>query len=364
MILEVITQSSVNEEEWNEQLCDSEFSSAYQTNNWIKNYQKLPGSIPVFIQVRTEKNKIVGQLASIIQKNYLRNENVLAKNLGSKFNISSILTWSYGPIIYDPTNYSKILSGILSELDKIAQKHKVIMIRGSTSPLDTNNSKKVFLKKGYRFQPWSTHLIKLDQDQDNLHSSFDKKTRYDIRKSEKNNLTFKMPEGPDYLKEFYELKNEEYQRDGRKIAPISKSYEERWKNLYKNGFEKVFLAKNHDHAISGISNIIFNGYLIQHGVANSLNRNLLSGTFLTWETIKWAIKNKQKYYDMGGVNPNPASSKEKNIDFFKSKWGGQKYSFGIYTKILDKKKQILSSILKNPKSVLRKLHHRKFKKIC
>jgi len=69
------------------------------------------------------------------------------------------------------------------------------------------------------------------------------------------------------------------------------------------------------------------------------------------------MKNNLKYYDMGGINPNPSSKKEKNIDFYKSKWGGQQYSFGISTKILNRKKQILSSILRNPKKIIKKLYN-------
>jgi lipid II:glycine glycyltransferase (peptidoglycan interpeptide bridge formation enzyme) len=345
---------SVDDTEWNSFLYNSEFSTVFQTSNWVKNYQNM-GSKPVFIQIESEKG-IVAQLAAIIHKNSLRHDNIVAKNLGWKFNISSILTWSYGPIISDLENYSEIFSLIISLLEKIAKQHNVMMIRGSTPPLDQNNPKKLFEEYLYSFLPWSTYIIPLNQTEDTLYSSLDKKTRYDIRKSEKNNFLFEIPEDSDYPKEFYELKNEEYIRDNRKVSPISNSYEERWKNLYQNGLEKIFLAKNKNHTVSGISNIIFNGYSIQHAVANS-KIDLTAGTFLTWNVVKWAIKNKIKYYDVGGINPNPTSKKEKNIDFYKSKWGGQQYSFGIYTKILNRKKQILSSILRNPKKIIKKLYN-------
>ncbi|MDC0228755.1 hypothetical protein OAJ71_01975 [Nitrosopumilus sp.] len=345
---------SVDDTDWNSFLYKSEFSTVFQTSNWVKNYQNM-GSKPVFIQIESEKG-IVAQLAAIIHKNSLRHDNILAKNLGSKFNISSILTWSYGPIILDLENYSEIFSLIISSLDKIAKQHNVMMIRGSTPPLDQNDPKKLFQKYQYSFLPWSTYIVSLNQNEDLFFSSLDKKTRYDIRKSEKNNLLFEIPQNADYPKEFYELKNEEYKRNGKKVAPISNSYEKRWKNLYQNGFEKIFVTKNKNHILSGISNIIFNGYSIQHAVANS-KIDLSAGTFLTWNVIKWAMKNNLKYYDMGGINPNPSSKKEKNIDFFKSKWNGQQYSYGIYTKILDQKKQIISVILGNPRKIIKKLNN-------
>lgn len=342
----------MKDDEWNKFFYKSDFSTTYQTSNWVNNYKNIK-SIPIFLQVES-KQEIVGQLAAIIHKNSLRHDNLFAKKLGWRFNISSILTWSYGPVISDLENYSEILSLILSYVEKIAKQHNVMMIRGSTHPLDKNNSENLFKKHGFHHLPWSTHVISLDKDENSLYSSLDKKTRYDIRKSEKNNYVFEMPNDLDYVKEFYELKNEEYMRDNRKVAPISNFYEERWKNLFQNGLEKIFLAKKDNKTISGIGNIIFNGYSIQHAVANS-KIDLLGGTFLTWNVIKWAINNNLKYYDMGGINPNPTSEKEKNIDFFKSKWGGQQHSFGIYTKILDKKKYTLFSILRNPQKIILKL---------
>ena len=352
LIAKVINEP--DEEKWNNFLTNSDASTAYQTVNWIKNYETIPNSKPIFIQI--EKNGvIVAQLAAIIHQNYLRNENKLAKNIGWKFNISSLLTWVYGPIIYDHEHHSEILSLIISKIEDIAKQNKIVMIRGSTPPLDNNNFQKIFNEYNFDYQPWSTYILKLDKNKDSLYDSFNKKTRYDIRKSETNNLTFEIPSNENYLQEFYELKNEEYERDGRKIVPTDISYTRRWHNLYKNGIEKVFLAKHNGRTISGISNIIFNGYMLQHAVANSHEKNLLGGTYVTWKTIQWAIDNNQKYYDMGGINPSPISKKEKNIDFFKSKWGGEEAPFGIFVKILNKKKQLLSSALKNPNKILRKI---------
>ena len=341
------------DDNWNEHLRKYEYSSAFQTMNWIKNY-KNPGSTPIFIQVEND-NEIVGQLAAIIHKNFLRNENTLAKKIGSKINISSILTWTYGPIIFDEGNYSIIIKKILQCIDQIAKDKNIVMITGSTPPMEEYNPEEIFKEFGYNKKIWSTYVISLKENEDELFESFDKKTRYDIRKAYEKNLSFEIPDEQDYPVEFYKLKNEEYVRAHRHISPISESYEERWKNLYKNEIEKIFLAKKNNKVVSGISNIFFNGYVIQHGVANSSDRDSFGGTFLTWETIKWAIKNKQKFYDMGGINPNPGSKKEKNIDFYKAKWGGRLYNYSIYTKIVNKQKHMVSSVLKNPKNILKKI---------
>ena len=58
---------------------------------------------------------------------------------------------------------------------------------------------------------------------------------------------------------------------------------------------------------------------------------------------------------MGGFNPIPTSEKETNIDFYKSKWGGEKYDFGIYTKILDKTKFKILTGLKEPRRAMKEI---------
>ena len=42
------------------------------------------------------------------------------------------------------------------------------------------------------------------------------------------------------------MKNEEYNRDKRRLAPITNSYKDRWENLYRNDIEKIFLAKSNE----------------------------------------------------------------------------------------------------------------------
>ena len=58
---------------------------------------------------------------------------------------------------------------------------------------------------------------------------------------------------------------------------------------------------------------------------------------------------------MSGVNPEPSSKKEARIDFFKSKWGGEKYDYLTFMKILDKQKAKISFALQDPRKILSKI---------
>ena len=70
--------------------------------------------------------------------------------------------------------------------------------------------------------------------------------------------------------------------------------------------------------------------------------------------IKWGIENNYSSFDVGGINPNPVSEKEKKIDYYKSKWNGKKYDYFFYTKIINRKKYYISTALKNPKRIISK----------
>ena len=106
------------------------------------------------------------------------------------------------------------------------------------------------------------------------------------------------------------------------------------------------------HKTNQISNINFNGNLIQHALANSPKFDLV-GTFLTWNTIKWAKQMNYLTFDFAGVDPEPKTAKEKGIYFYAEKFGGEKIHYSVYTKIIDKKKYYLSSGLNNPKKILK-----------
>ncbi|MGI0057392.1 MAG: hypothetical protein ACREAK_08485, partial [Nitrosarchaeum sp.] len=213
----------VDEDRWNTGLLQNKASTLYQSFNWIKLYQKNLGSKPFFISVKNSKDEIVGQLAAIIHSNALRNENIFAKKIGSKINLSSVLTWFYGPIIHTESNQNEILSEILSIIDKLAIENKVTLIRGASPPLEKQFSNLAFQNHNYDIKPWATYIIDLDKKIDDVYNKLDKKTRHDIRKSESEELEFEVAEGKSYFKEFSELKNEEYERTGRKKSKITNS---------------------------------------------------------------------------------------------------------------------------------------------
>lgn len=345
----------VDSKEWNNKLLQNKASTVYQTSNWQEIYKQAYDSKPIFITVMKSNGEILGQLGGIIHKKlFWQDANVFSSFIGDKLNLRTTLNWFHGPIIYDYHNQKEIISEILSCIDKISKENKVTLVRGISPPLDETLLNEPFNSFNYTIDPWTTYITDLTHEQEKLFNSLNKKTRYDIRKSEQQELEFEIATNKKSYDEFYELKLEAKKRAGQKVKRNPIFFDMHIKLLYKKGYEKLFLARHNEEVIGGILGVIFNGNIIQHSVGNSSTK-LLGGPFLTWNAIKWAINEKYSTFDMAGVNPFPESSKEETIDFYKSKWRGKKYTYALYTKIFDKTKSKIASFLKNPVKSSKKL---------
>ena len=343
---------NVPDEGWEKKLLEHNTSTVYQTHNWQEVFKQVYDSIPVYITVFNSNNDIVGQLAALIhKKHYWKDVDAFTSFIGQKLNLRTYLNWFHGPVIHDYSNQNAIVAEILSNIDRIVLKNKVTFIRGISPPLDQNISNKSFKKFGYKLESWATYITELHQTSDELFQSLNKKTRYDIKKSESNELEFEVVNNINSYHEFSNVKWESLERSGQKPKRRSIFFEKHFELLYKPGYEKLFLVRHNGKILSGILTEIFNGHVIQHGVGNSLQTKLRPGSFLTWHTIKWALENNFSTFDMGGINPMPKSKKEEQIDFYKSKWAGKKYNYFLYTKIINKTKSKIASFLQNPNKI-------------
>jgi hypothetical protein len=355
MSFRVKISTTVDENEWNNSLSKNLSSMIYQTTKWQELYESVYGSKPIFIIVRNQKNEIVGQLSCLIhRKVFWQDANPLSKFLGNKFKLGTVLWWYHGPIIHDISNKTKILEIILNAVDEVVIKNKVMMIRGISSPLEQQEFDQNFTKFGYKIEPRLTFVIDLTQDIDKLYNSLKKDTRYYIRKSEKEDFEFGVATEKNVFDKFQELKHLSKKPHDKKVLKNNKFFYMHWKILRNSGFENLLVARKNSEIEGIILTLNFNGNLIQHALANSPKFDLV-GTFLTWNTIKWAKQMNYLTFDFAGVDPEPKTAKEKGIYFYAEKFGGEKIHYSVYTKIIDQKKYYLSSGLKNPKKILNKI---------
>ena len=346
--------SEVNELDWDNQLKRKNHSTTFQVACYNKPPQLMRNCKPIYLRLSDGGGNIVGQLSVLIDINDPRQKmNRFSKILVNKLNLGTRIIWDYGPIIFDYNNQKKILESILTKLDQLADQYNIETIRGSSNPLNVECGVDVFKNFGYDCKLWSTYIINCNQKPNEFYDSLDKKIKYDLRKAEQNDLVFEVANKREQMDELARLRSKLLGR----ISPEAYTEYERdytWNVLYKSELRKIFLVKHKDELIGGINALIFNENIVQTSVTNTRNE-LKGGIFLTWNAIKWSLKNKIKTFNLGGANPNPISQKEKGIDFYKSKWKGKKYHNFIFLKIRKPRKRKISSVVMHPNIITSKI---------
>ena len=355
--MDFITQIDLNvdKKSWMDNLKRIGSSTTYQIPSWLEIYKNSLNSIPFYITVKNLNHEVVGQLACIIHNDYVwRHSNTVSKFLSKKLNLGCILNWSYGPIIHEKYDKNLILYEILAAVDEIISKNNIILVQGSSSPFDKFNLN-IFENFGYLEKKWSTYVLDLTKLDSDLLSNFNKKIRYDVKQAKKMNLQFEVVSDKKQYVEFakFAVTTKNFTDKSRKWNPIF--YDNYWNLASKSGSHQGFLVRHENEIIGTIDTLNFNGNVVQTGVVNSPKREFNAGTFLTFKTIEWLTQHKQNIFDFGGANPNTTNEKEKQIDFYKSKWGGIKKEYYIYSKVIDSTKLNLISFMKTPTRITKKI---------
>ncbi len=167
--------------------------------------------------------------------------------------------------------------------------------------------------------------VQVDLEEDNW-KELDKKTRNQVRKSEKNGVSVKPAENLDDYKKFYKILEDTSERKSFDIPSF-----ENIKNLTeKKEFCKIFLAYLNNKVVSGSLVTFFK---------DRINLNL-AGTYpehyrdyptnlIYWKIIEFGKENNFKIFDLGGYTLNAKKNSPKyGINKFKLGYGDvKKYYF-------------------------------------
>ena len=127
--------------------------------------------------------------------------------------------------------------------------------------------------------------------------------------------------------------------DHRKFLKIDiiynfESLKDRILTLSKNGHGGALLVYHENKPISGITYILFNGWIQNSNVANtrySLEKKLSSLDYLRCCLISIGVKNSARYFDVGGITLEPKNPKEASIKHSQKKWGGKEVKYKKYS---------------------------------
>lgn len=222
-------------------------------------------------------------------------------------------------IMYAPRGFvcnehdKETLTKLTEEAKKIAKKYKAFIFR--LDPDISNNDeefKKITKEIGYKqkkniknidqvIQP--KYVFRLDisnKTEDELLSSFNQKTRYNIRLAIKKGVTIRDGTRED-LKIFYKIMKETGSRDNFFIRPLS--YFERIYDCMSPNHVKLIIAEHEGNPIAAVLPILYgNKVWYLYGGSSNEYRNLMPNYLLQFEMMKWGLENNCDIYDFRGVS--------------------------------------------------------------
>lgn len=196
--------------------------------------------------------------------------------------------------------------------------------------------------------PYKTIHLDLSPTLEELKKKFRKKWRYELNKSEKNELTIVSGKDIKYFNIFLKLYKEMQQKKQFEEHIDVESFKLIQQSLPDLLKMNIFLAFHKDEPIAALvgTNIGEIGiYLL--GASGDKGRQLGASYQLQWHMLSWLKESGCKYYDLGGIDPAGAEG----VTRFKTGLGGEILTsygeFGAVTNTMSKGLVLLGSKLKS-----------------
>lgn len=229
---------------------------------------------------------------------------------------------------------------VITELQRLARKHRIqhLTIQPDRA---SENLIQTLLKKGFHASsievaPRATLLLDLSPDLDEIMAQISRKTRYNIRLSERKGVTVREGTEAD-LDNYYQILASTGERQD--FSPYPKKYfVEMWRALRPFGYAQLFVAEYEGEMVSAQLAVSFGDTMINKmSVWNGRHGNYRPNEALQWAAIQWAKEHGFRYYDFEGIKPSAAKallkdepvpeSLKQTVTSFKLGFGGQAVLF-------------------------------------
>lgn len=207
----------------------------------------------------------------------------------------------------------------------------------SSSPVQSDAT--VFEGAGLASKPWATFLVDLGQPLEALWQNVDKAARKLVNRTREDGVTIREAQSDADLKAYLDVMNEGRKRNG--VRPYDlRGTRAFFEHFVRCGLGRVLLAEKEGRALATLGITHFNGYINEWGAGQSdyaLQNKIYASDLIKWHVIEWGQKSGMRYYDLTGVNPEPATPKEQGIFRYKEKWGGVLKNYSEYQSWTDKR---------------------------
>jgi serine/alanine adding enzyme len=217
---------------------------------------------------------------------------------------------------------------------------KKIELRVSSFFNFTLGMKKLLTEIGFNFDDSKQQVVISLTDVDKMWRGLKKNVRNSITLAERSGLVLKKIDDLRELKSFYKLYFKNMKQFG--TPQHSFSYIKNLLNFEKNNF--IALNVYHKDRLAGaVIAFFFNNHsYLMFNVSESKLRKYGSNDFLYWNLIKECFKQDIKSLDLGEVDREPVSKRQKGVYNFKIKWLGEVYDKYVFSSSFEENGELKS----------------------
>ena len=306
-----------------------------QTNAWAEIVKEIDGHESYWVQIGNRQLLPAGVLVTHKKHKGANKGQSWREFLFSYIAPYPSLEINDGPILVG-SEKAKSLSALLGEVEDLAMRLHVQEIRfnGLLATNDcyrTKEIREIFRNNEYNEIEWSTSLVDLRKEEEEIFKSFKHATRKGIRKCEKSGVEVAECKS---LEAISGLFCEGY-ADGDADSPIFKRVRLTWE-VDGGRHYRFFVAKDAaGRVLATLGTYSFNGLateIMSHRTKESFEDNLPAQDLLHWEIFKAHKAAGDISFNLAGYSPDPATPKQAGIRRFKEKWGGREVSVPKFVK--------------------------------
>ncbi|MBQ6354993.1 peptidoglycan bridge formation glycyltransferase FemA/FemB family protein [Candidatus Saccharibacteria bacterium] len=226
----------------------------------------------------------------------------------------------------------KMISETFEKIRKVAKENECVFVRLRPQLFDTPENREILKAEGCRIAPMHlaaehTVLIDLEKSEDELLANMRRQTRYEVRRSMKQNIKVTSGNSEALYKEFHQVQAETAARQNFVPPRLEDLLAER------EAFGKdatIYVAKTEE------GEPIAYGLILKHGVeadyfeaaSTELNRRMPGAYALQWQAMRDLKKEGYKRYNLWGIAPpNQPHHRYAGVTTFKTGFGGESVAF-------------------------------------
>lgn len=242
--------------------------------------------------------------------------------------------WRHGPLVTRDTP-AQTVDALTQYTERQAGQRRA-RIERATSPLHHGREavETALVARGWSPTRQATILLDLRAPEETLWRALKPAARKALAKCDRDGVKVRRLLADEPLETYLELLRETRQRLGFGLPPYYPSETMRRAFRGTGAVSEVFVAERDACMLGGLGIIGFGPAVIEIAAAQSrvaLVEKLYTNDAIKWAVIRWAREAGFRWYDLGGIDPDPSDQKAMAIRQFKEKWGGAVVEFAAFS---------------------------------